>query len=209
MALRHAVLATLLDGEATGYELAKRFDTSVANFWHALPQQIYTELRGLEEQRLVRGRAVRQRGRPDKRVFTITETGRAALREFAAAPSKPGALKEDLAVKVYAAAVADPEALIAELHARATQATAKLERYQRQAEALAEPDGADLGPSLTLARGIAYERENANWCNWLPGGSAQYGTLLRGRRRPTRHGSRRGSARPRAFRRSQQLTGHD
>lgn len=40
----------------------------------------------------------------------------------------------------------------------------KPERYQRQADALADPDGADLGPSLTLARGIAYERGTINWC---------------------------------------------
>lgn len=164
MALRHAVLATLLDVDASGYELAKRFDASVANFWHALPQQIYGELRRLEQQGLIRGRTVRQRGRPDKRVFTITKAGEQELREFATAPTKPAALKEDLAVKVYAAAVADPEALIAALHQRGAQSAVKLERYQRQADALGDPDGADLGPSLTLARGIAYERENIDWC---------------------------------------------
>jgi DNA-binding PadR family transcriptional regulator len=164
MALRHAVLATLLDADASGYELAKRFDASVANFWHALPQQIYGELRHLEHQGLIRGRTVRQRGRPDKRVFTITKAGQQALREFAAAPTGVGALKEDLAVKVYAAGVADPEALIAALKQRAAQSAAKLERYQRLADALADPNGRDLRPSLTLARGITYEREKINWC---------------------------------------------
>jgi DNA-binding PadR family transcriptional regulator len=164
MALRHAVLATLLHGEASGYQLAKRFDASVANFWHALPQQLYTELRRLEEQHMVRGRTVRQQGRPDKRVFTITKAGRQALREFAAAPGKPGLLKEDLAVKVYASALADPEALAAALEQGAVRAAAKLERYRRQANSLRDPDGADLGPSLTLVRGIAYERENVAWC---------------------------------------------
>jgi DNA-binding PadR family transcriptional regulator len=166
MALRHAMLAALLDGEASGYELAKRFDASVANFWHALPQQLYTELRRLEEQRLVSGRAVHQQGRPDKRVFMITPAGLDALREFVAEPTKPGALKEDLAVKVYAAGVVDPTVLAAALDERAAHAATKLERYQRQVNALADPDGADLGPSLTLARGIAYERENVTWCTW-------------------------------------------
>src|SRR5690242_986172 len=122
MALRHAVLATLLGGEASGYELAKRFDVSVANFWHALPQQLYAELRRLEDDGLVRGRAVRQKGRPDKRVFTITRAGRGVLREFCDdAPAKPGSIKEDLMVKVQAAAEADREALAAEVLARAEQ----------------------------------------------------------------------------------------
>jgi Virulence activator alpha C-term len=97
-------------------------------------------------------------------MFTITNAGHQALREFAAAPTKPGLLKEDLAVKVYSASVADPQTLIAALNERAAQSAAKLERYQRQSAALPDPDGADLGPSLTLARGIAYERENINWC---------------------------------------------
>jgi DNA-binding PadR family transcriptional regulator len=164
MALRHAVLATLLSGEASGYELAKRFDVSVANFWHALPQQLYAELRRLEDERLVRGRAVRQRGRPDKRVFAITRGGRDALAAFAAAPAKPGAIKDDLMVKVQAAAAADHAALADEIEERGRQAVARLARYERLAAALADPDGADLGPSLTLARGIAFERESVSWC---------------------------------------------
>ena len=164
MALRHAVLATLLSSEASGYELAKRFDVSVANFWHALPQQLYAELRRLEHERLVRGRAVRQRGRPDKRVFAITRGGRDALAAFAAAPAKPGAIKDDLMVKVQAAATADRAALADEIEERGRQAAAKLALYERLAEALADPDGADLGPSLTLARGVAFERETVSWC---------------------------------------------
>ena len=48
MALRHAVLAALLEGEASGYQLAKRFDVSVANFWSATPQQLYRELERME-----------------------------------------------------------------------------------------------------------------------------------------------------------------
>jgi len=164
MALRHAVLATLLSGEASGYELAKRFDVSVANFWHALPQQVYTELRRLEDEGLVRGRAVRQRGRPDKRVFVITRAGQRLLREFAGGVAKPSAIKDDLMVKVQAVAVADAAALADEIEARGAAARGKLADYERRAAALADPDGADLGPSLTLARGIAFERESVRWC---------------------------------------------
>ena len=47
MALRDAVLAALLDSEASGYDLAKSFDGSVANYWMATPQQLYRELERL------------------------------------------------------------------------------------------------------------------------------------------------------------------
>lgn len=39
MALRHAVLAALLDGESSGYEPARRFDAGMANFRHALSRR--------------------------------------------------------------------------------------------------------------------------------------------------------------------------
>ena len=89
MALRHAVLAALLEGEASGYQLAKRFDVSVANFWSTTPQQLYRELDRLESDGLVRARLVRQQRRPDKRVFTLTDAGRADLHRFTGCKAMP------------------------------------------------------------------------------------------------------------------------
>lgn len=80
MALRHAVPATLLDGEYSGYQPAKTFDVVVANFWHAPPQQLYAELTELEKEGLVAGRQVVQETRPDKRLFHVTDSGRAELK---------------------------------------------------------------------------------------------------------------------------------
>jgi len=107
MALRHAVLAALLEGEASGYQLAKRFDVSVANFWSATPQQLYRELDKLEADGLVDARLVRQQRRPDKRVFTLTDAGRAELHRFTAEPAKPVAMRDDLLVKLQAVDVGD------------------------------------------------------------------------------------------------------
>ncbi len=75
MALKHAVLAALSTEPGSGYELSKRFDASVANFWPASAQQIYRELDRLEGEGLVRARTVHQQKRPDKRVFRITPAG--------------------------------------------------------------------------------------------------------------------------------------
>ena len=64
MSLRDAVLAALLEGESSGYDLAKGFDASVANFWMATPQQLYRELERLAEQGLIEARIVDQERRP-------------------------------------------------------------------------------------------------------------------------------------------------
>src|SRR4029453_14522961 len=102
MALRHAVLAALLEGEASGYQLSKRFDVTVANFWSATPQQLYRELDRLEADGLVRARLVEQRRGPNKGVFTPTATGRQELHDFTAEPARPSAMRDDLAVKLQA-----------------------------------------------------------------------------------------------------------
>lgn len=89
MALRNAVLAALLEGEASGYDLAKGFDASVANFWMATPQQLYKELERMATDGLIETRVVQQERRPNKRLHSLTPAGRAALHEFIAEPPKP------------------------------------------------------------------------------------------------------------------------
>jgi DNA-binding PadR family transcriptional regulator len=172
MALRHAVLAALLEGEASGYQLSKRFDVSVANFWSATPQQLYRELDRLEADGLVRARLVQQRRRPNKRVFTLTAAGRQQLREFAAEPARPTALRDDLVVKLQAIDVADHDAVANALKGRLEHARAKLDRYDRLRQRLLEGRAEDeylrdaerIGPYLTLMGGRLYEQQNIRWC---------------------------------------------
>ena len=172
MALRHAVLAALLEGEASGYQLAKRFDVSVANFWSATPQQLYRELDRLEDEGLLDAHIVRQRRRPDKRVFTLTDAGRADLHRFTSAPAKPVAMRDELLVKLQAVDVGDAHAVTKELMARLDRARAKLATYDRlladmldgRDEEAFERDSERIGPYLTLAGGRMYEQTNIRWC---------------------------------------------
>ncbi len=103
MSLKHAVLTSLLDGDASGYDLAKRMDVSVARWWHALPTQIYAELRRLEDDGLVEGREVPQKRRPTKRVYSISQEGREEMERFTREPARPTAIKDDLLIKIQAA----------------------------------------------------------------------------------------------------------
>ncbi|MGZ6641659.1 MAG: PadR family transcriptional regulator [Solirubrobacteraceae bacterium] len=169
MALRHAVLAALMDGEASGYELAKRFDVSVANFWSATPQQLYRELEALERDGLVRGRVVEQQRRPNKRVFTLTAAGRAALQAFIARPTKPAAMRDELLVKLQAAdGPGDLDAVRSAVLARLERAREKLALYERlHQRPIPDGDvrpGARVGPYLTLMGGRTYEQANVEWC---------------------------------------------
>jgi DNA-binding PadR family transcriptional regulator len=172
MALRHAVLAALLEGEASGYQLAKRFDVSVANFWSATPQQLYRELDRLEAEGLVAARVVRQQRRPDKRVFTLTDAGRDDLHRFTGEAAKPVAMRDDLLVKLQAVDIGDAPAVTKALMERLEHAHAKLARYDRllddmldgRTQTAYERDTDRIGPYLTLMGGRMYEQANIRWC---------------------------------------------
>ncbi|MGW8884474.1 PadR family transcriptional regulator [Streptomyces sp. NPDC055749] len=172
MALRHAVLAALLDGEYSGYQLAKAFDIGVANFWHALPQQLYAELSKLEQDGLVSGRQVVQETRPNKRLFQVTDAGLAELERFADATPKAAFIRDDLLVKVQAVDRVDAGPVIEQLEERAAVADAKIELFGKLLLRLRGPvdeeeflrGGERIGPYLTCLRGLAFERDNRDWC---------------------------------------------
>jgi DNA-binding PadR family transcriptional regulator len=172
MALRNAVMAALLEGEASGYDLAKAFDATVANFWMSTPQQLYRELDRMEAEGLVTARVVEQERRPNKRLFSLTEAGRAAVHVYTAEPlDRPSVIRDELMVKVQCLDVGDREAVRTAIAERMEWATAKLARYERLRQRLLDgrseeayfAEAERIGPYLTLLRGMAFERENLQW----------------------------------------------
>ncbi|MEU0031118.1 PadR family transcriptional regulator [Streptomyces sp. NPDC006335] len=172
MALRNAVMAALLRGEASGYDLAKAFDATVANFWMSTPQQLYRELERMEAEGLVTARVVEQKRRPNKRLFSLTEAGRKAVHAYTAEPlGKPAVVRDELLVKVQCVDVGDMEAVRTAIAERMQWATAKLAGYERLRQRLLDgrseeayfAEAEHIGPYLTLLRGMSFERENLQW----------------------------------------------
>ncbi|MEF9880948.1 PadR family transcriptional regulator [Streptomyces sp. P9-A4] len=171
MSLKHAVLAALLEGEASGYDLAKIFDVSVANFWAATPQQLYRELDRLAVAGLITARVVEQERRPNKRMFSLTEPGRRDLAAYTSTPPRPSAVRDELMVQVQACDEGDTKAVREFVAQRMETARAKLARYDRLREWMLNGRDEDtyldeaerVGPYLTLMRGRYFEEENLRW----------------------------------------------
>ena len=171
MALRNAVMAALLDGAASGYDLAKNFDASVANFWMATPQQLYRELDRMEADGLIDAVVVEQEKRPNKRVFSLTAAGRRALYEYTERLPRPAAMRDELLVQIQAVDSGDAEAVRASVAERISWARGKLARYERLRLRLLDGRTEDehvaraerIGPYLTLMGGISLEEENIRW----------------------------------------------
>lgn len=167
MALGDAILVCLTERPMTGYELAKTFDSSIGFFWKADHQQIYRELTRLRDKGFVQAREVVQSGKPNKLVYTLTVEGKAALRHWAARPSSPPSIKDDMLVRLCALDAVDMEPMRADLMARLEYHRDRLARYER---VLVKrfPHGAvslaDTGKLLALRLGLRHERAVVEWC---------------------------------------------
>jgi DNA-binding PadR family transcriptional regulator len=130
MALHHALLSLLSEGESYGYELKGAFERSVGPQWGALNiGHLYQVLDRLKRDGHVEVvRAEPQPRRPDRLIYAITDHGRAELRDWLRTSSPPAAgYRDDLYLKLVAAARAgdaelagvvrrERESRLAELH---------------------------------------------------------------------------------------------
>ncbi len=86
MSLKHGILGLLNYGSMTGYELDKAFKASLAFFWKAKTSQIYRELDVMEKNGWLSSKRVLQTEKPNKRVYTITDSGRNELINWLSLP---------------------------------------------------------------------------------------------------------------------------
>jgi DNA-binding PadR family transcriptional regulator len=78
MSLDHILLG-LLREPATGYDLGNAFSENVRHFWSAELSQIYPTLKRLEQRGMLRSRLEPSPKGPNRRVYTLTDEGRAEL----------------------------------------------------------------------------------------------------------------------------------
>lgn len=82
MSLKHGLLGLLNYGRMTGYELDKAFKESLNFFWQAQTSQIYRELNAMEKLGWLTSEIVFQTDKPNKRQYSITDTGRLELENW-------------------------------------------------------------------------------------------------------------------------------
>ena len=79
MDVKTVCLGMLTDGEASGYDLKKQFESTFGHFFAAGYGSIYPALSALAESGLVECEHVPQFGKPDRKVYRITDAGREAF----------------------------------------------------------------------------------------------------------------------------------
>ena len=169
MSLSHAILTALLDEDLTGYALAKQFDVSLGFFWQASHQQIYRELKGLHLAGSVNVLEVPQHGKPDKRVYSLTNQGRQMLDSWITQPTRHRGVKDELFIKLFNVGSVPVEQVTEAVAQRQAEHARKLELYRKiEARYYASPStlpDSKKGVYLSLLAGIRQEQTALAWCD--------------------------------------------
>ena len=134
-------------GEATPYELKALLEKSVENFWPIPHTTFYAE-----PARLAQAGYLSEQQEPGgrrRKLYALTDKGRAALDDWAARPAGPPQLRDEGALKVFAGA--DPEPILRDRVEWHRRKLAELEGYLELTEDTP-------GPRDTLISGITYHR---------------------------------------------------
>lgn len=86
MSLKHGLLGLLNYGPMTGYELNKAFRDSLGFFWQAKTSQIYRELDAMERCGWLTSERIIQNEKPNKRVYSIADSGKEELKNWLSLP---------------------------------------------------------------------------------------------------------------------------
>jgi DNA-binding PadR family transcriptional regulator len=166
-----AVLGLVARRPATGYEVAARMRNPVGYYWAESHGGIYPALRRVLEAGWVTVEAAPGPGPRDKRVYTATPAGVAALGTWAAeAPADPP-VRDELVLKVSSLWAAQPAAAVAMLVAEADRWEKQRLEYAGIVAALADGDP-EVGSAgwfglQTARRGEQFARGRGDWCRGI------------------------------------------
>jgi PadR family transcriptional regulator AphA len=166
MSLRHALLGLLVDRTASGYELLKLFETSLANVWPATQSQVYGELTRLADAGLLEVAAQGPRGRKD---YAITETGRAEVLRWLLTEAGPdSSRRSDTLLRVFFLDLLTPEQGRAFLEHQVTRAATQRAELEKLRNSLnwQETGALTTNGRLVLEYGLRLSAMQQEWAGW-------------------------------------------
>ena len=99
--LKHGILGLLNYTDMTGYDIKEVFKHSLNYFWSAQTSQIYRELQNIEKNGWAKSTLVEQTGKPDKKVFHITDEGKQELMHWLIFDDSGFTMRTPLLMKVF------------------------------------------------------------------------------------------------------------
>lgn len=165
-ATEFAILGLLAEGPLSGYDIKKEVEERLSHFWSQSYGHIYPMLRRLDERGLVAMSVERQEGRPDRKVYAITDDGRRALEDWFAEPPAPSLPRNELLLRIFMGRHAPAEHLLRDVR----ESRERAERTLAMLQAIGARVDADTGRDedrtfwkLTLRYGLRVYQAIAEW----------------------------------------------
>lgn len=131
MNVRTLCLVLLAHGDATGYDLRKQWaEGAFAHFADASFGSIYPALAKLERDGLVACREEAQSGKPARKIYSITEAGRAAFVAAMSEPPGPDNYRSPFAVIAMSAPLLDREIIASAIDHRLKETQAQIDHIE-------------------------------------------------------------------------------
>ena len=125
------LLGLLTIKRMSGYDLGRTIRESVGHFWNESYGQIYPNLKKLAHDGFVSCKTERQKGKPDRRIYSITEKGRERLTEWLAVPPQPEIPRNEMLLKLFFGEQVPTPILIGYVERMAEERRALLELLER------------------------------------------------------------------------------
>ncbi|MBS4193743.1 PadR family transcriptional regulator [Lederbergia citri] len=171
MSLRFGILGLLSEWEASGYDIKKEFDDLMSIFWHSHLSQIYPELNKLEKEKLINSKYIAQEGKPDKKIYTITEKGKEELMNWLLAPIEAPKLKDAFLMETFFMDNIPVDEVLFKLNMYKKERTQRLEKMKKimseRLKSIKERNvmkARILMSSVVLKRGYEQELQYIKWC---------------------------------------------
>jgi PadR family transcriptional regulator, regulatory protein AphA len=164
MSLRHALLGLLADEPASGYDLLKVFDRSLAFIWPATQSQLYGELNRLADDGLIEVTRVGPRGRKD---YSITNRGRVELEHWILEVEPDRIRRNDALLRVFFLGTVGREQAKSYLE-REAAVHENLEQLLDTISGDTDWDTTDFNRygRLVIQSGRRYAHTQAKWAHW-------------------------------------------
>lgn len=170
MTIKHVILGLLSESPATGYDLKKTFSDSELFHWSGNNNQIYRALSELHQEAQVTIETVYQDSRPPRKIYSLTEAGRTALREWVVSMPDLPQFRNDLLVRLQWADQAEPQAL-SDLLARCEEELEAYVALLREKMRRQQPNPTARGTATlrerAAAHGLAHYQLDLDWIRTL------------------------------------------
>jgi PadR family transcriptional regulator, regulatory protein AphA len=164
MSLRHAMLGLLSAGPASGYDLLKTFEMSLANAWSATQSQLYGELIKMAGDGLVEVISEGPRGRKE---YAITTAGKAELHHWMTEVEPEPLRRNAILLRVFFLHLLEPEQARAYLRNQAEQAAERHNELVKLAEFIQGGDDPETTYGrMALEWGLRATALSRDWAEW-------------------------------------------